>query len=176
MKVLLHICCGPCSIYLLQDLKKENHEVTGYWYNNNIHPYTEYKNRLESLNQYAKNMQIHIVYKEQYELREFLVNTINNPQRCSYCYKTRLEETVKYAKENGYEAFSTTLLVSPYQDHNCIKKLSEELSKKYNVYFIYKDYRLGFREGQKVAKTNNLYMQKYCGCIFSEEERYLKKK
>lgn len=94
--------------------------------------------------------------------------------RCGYCYLCRLEKTAKYAKENGFDAFSTTLLISPYQDHELLKKTGDMLSKKYGIEFLYKDFRPGFRYGQNKARELGLYMQKYCGCVFSEEERYEK--
>ena len=93
--------------------------------------------------------------------------------RCEYCYKVRLEETAKYAKENGFDAFSTSLLISPYQNHLRIKEIGEELEEKYGIKFLYRDFRERFREGQGKARKKQIYMQKYCGCIFSEEERYV---
>ena len=103
-------------------------------------------------------------------------NTIGSLEtRCQdYCYPVRLEQTAKYAKENGYEAFSTTLLVSPYQKHEELKNIGEQIAKKYGLQFLYRDFRTGFREGQAKARELGMYMQKYCGCIFSEEERYEK--
>ena len=86
-----------------------------------------------------------------------------------------MEQTAKYAKENGYEAFTSTLFVSPYQKHEELKKVCEELSRKYEIKFLYRDFRVGFREGQAKARELGLYMQKYCGCVFSEEDRYQKK-
>ena len=77
-------------------------------------------------------------------------------------------------KITGYDAFTTTLLVSPYQNHELLIKVAEEMAKKYGVEFLYRDFRQGFREGQSEARALGLYMQKYCGCVFSEEERYLK--
>ena len=85
-----------------------------------------------------------------------------------FCYYSRLERTVKYAKENGYDAFTTTLLVSPYQKHELIIKIANELAKEYGVEFIYIDFREGFRIGQQMARDAGIYMQKYCGCIYSE--------
>ena len=95
--------------------------------------------------------------------------------RCGYCYDVRFELLAKVAKEEGFDAFSTTLLVSPYQNHELIIKVAEEKAKKYGVDFYYRDFRVGFREGQQIARDLGMYMQKYCGCIFSEEERYAKK-
>ena len=93
--------------------------------------------------------------------------------RCvKYCYRVRFEQTARYAKEHGYDTFSTTLLISPYQNHNALKKIGEEMAEKYGLNFLYRDFRPGFREGQAEARELGLYMQKYCGCVFSEEMRY----
>ncbi len=174
MKLLLHICCAPCSIYPIKILKEE-YDIDGFWYNINIHPYTEYKKRLDTLINYANSINLNVIYKDEYNVKEFIKNTNNKgKKRCDYCYKKRLEILVKYAKDNNYDCFSTTLLVSPYQNHDLIKKVCEELSKKYKIKFIYEDFRIKFREGQKEARELNLYIQKYCGCIFSEQERYIK--
>ena len=176
MKLLLHTCCAPCSVYCIDELRSENIEPTIYWYNPNIHPYQEYKARRDCLKEYTKSIDIEAVFEEDYGLREFCKNVVDDlDNRCkNYCYKVRLEQTVKYAKENGYNAFSTTLLVSPYQNHEALKELGKELAEKYNVQFVYRDFRTGFREGQAKARELGLYMQKYCGCIFSEEDRYEK--
>ena len=176
MKLLLHTCCAPCSIYCIQELKNENIEPTIYWYNPNIHPYKEYESRRNCLKEYSKSINVQAIFEENYGLREFCKNVVNDLEnRCrNYCYKVRLEQTAKYAKENGYDSFSTTLLVSPYQNHEELKILGEELAKKYEIEFVYRDFRVGFREGQTKARELELYMQKYCGCIFSEEDRYSK--
>ena len=103
---------------------------------------------------------------------EFVKNVIDDlNERCVYCYETRIKETVKYAKDHGFDLFSTTLLVSPYQKHEKIKEICEKYSKEFEIEFLYADFRVNFRAGQKSARENNLYMQKYCGCIFSEDKR-----
>ena len=94
--------------------------------------------------------------------------------RCRYCYESRMEVAARTAKENGFDAFTTTLLVSPYQKHEIIREVGEQMAKKYGVEFYYRDFREGFREGQNIARELELYMQKYCGCIYSEEDRYRK--
>ena len=174
MKLLLHTCCAPCSIYVVKYLRNDNIEPDLYWYNPNIHPYTEYIKRKETLEKYSEMINIKTIFEDEYGLQSFIKNTSDDiEQRCiNYCYKTRLEKTVKYAKENNYDAFSTTLLSSIYQKHEEIKRIAEELSKEYKIDFLYHDFREGFREGQNEARKLQLYMQKYCGCIFSEEERY----
>lgn len=174
MKVLMHTCCAPCSVYCIETLQSENIDITTYWYNPNIHPYMEYKARRDCFIDYMNMINIPYIINENYGLKEFTKNVINDlDNRCvNYCYKVRLEETVKYAKENGYDAFTSTLFVSPYQNHDTLKEICEELSEKYDIMFLYRDFRIGFRDGQAKARELGLYMQKYCGCVFSEEERY----
>ena len=174
MKLLMHTCCAPCSVYCIESLRKENIEPTLYWYNPNIHPYMEYKTRKDTLKQYAEMTHVKAIFEEEYGLDSFCKNVINDLEnRCTnYCYITRLEKTVKYAKENGFDTFTTTLLVSPYQKHEELKKICKMLADKYKINFLYRDFRVGFREGQAKARELGLYMQKYCGCIFSEEDRY----
>ena len=176
MKLLMHTCCAPCSVYCIDSLRNEEIEPTLYWFNPNIHPYMEYKSRRDSLIEYSKMIDINLIINEDYGLKEFCKNVIEQlDNRCSdYCYRVRLEETIKYAKKHGYDAFTTTLFVSPYQQHEKIKEICEELAQKYNIEFVYRDFRIGFREGQNKARELGVYMQKYCGCIFSEEERYSK--
>lgn len=176
MKLLLHTCCAPCSVYCIETLRNEGIEPDLYWYNPNIHPYMEYKARRDTLKEYAKMININAIFEEEYGLDSFCKNVINDlDNRCvAYCYKVRLEMTAKYAKENGYDAISTTLLISPYQKHEAIMELGKKIAKEYGVEFLYRDFREGFREGQAKARELGLYMQKYCGCIFSEEDRYSK--
>ena len=171
MKLLLHTCCAPCSVYCIKSLRKEGIEPVVYWFNPNIHPYGEYKLRRDTLKKYTQSIGIEAIFNENYGLTEFCKNVVNNLEnRCvKYCYRIRLEQTAKYAKENGYDTFSTTLLISPYQNHEALKKIGEEMAEKYGLTFLYRDFRPGFREGQAEARELGLYMQKYCGCIFSEQ-------
>ncbi len=174
MKLLLHTCCAPCSVYCIKSLRSENIEPTVYWFNPNIHPYMEYKTRRDTLKEYTKCIGINAIFDENYGLKEFCKNVINDLEnRCvKYCYRVRLEQTARYAKEHGYDTFSTTLLISPYQNHEALKLIGEEMAQKYNLTFLYRDFRPGFKEGQAEARELGLYMQKYCGCVFSEEDRY----
>ena len=174
MKLLMHTCCAPCSVYCIEYLRNEKIEPTLYWYNPNIHPYMEYKARRDCLKEYTKNINIEAIFEEDYGLDKFckeVINDLNN--RCAnYCYPVRLRKTFEYAKINGYDTVTTTLLYSIYQNHDYIKRIMEEFSKEYKIDFLYKDFRAGFREGQSKAREIGLYMQKYCGCVFSEEIRY----
>lgn len=150
-------------------------EPTVYWFNPNIHPYMEYKARRDCLKEYTNSIGVQAIFEENYGLRDFCKSVVNDLEnRCqNYCYPVRLEQTAKYAKENGYDSFSTTLLVSPYQNHELLMRVAEEMAKKYEVKFLYRDFRVGFRQGQAKARELGLYMQKYCGCVFSEEDRYI---
>lgn len=170
MRLLLHTCCAPCSVYCIKSLRQEGIEPTVYWYNPNIHPYMEYKARRDTLKEYTKSIGVNAIFDENYGLREFCKNVVDDLEnRCvKYCYRVRLEQTAKYAKDNGYDSFSTTLLISPYQNHVALKKIGEEIAEMYGLTFIYRDFRPGFREGQQEARELGLYMQKYCGCVFSE--------
>lgn len=175
-KVLLHSCCAPCSVYCIKALRQEGFEPTSLWYNPNIHPFTEYTARRDTLIEYGKTVNIEVKVIEEYGLRNFVKSTIDRlDSRCSFCYEIRLRTAAKYAADNGFKFFTTSLLISPYQNHELIKKIGEEMGKEYGVGFLYRDFRTGFREGQNEARETGLYMQKYCGCIFSEEERYEKK-
>lgn len=172
----MHTCCAPCSVYCIDCLRGEGIEPTLFWYNPNIHPYIEYKTRRDCLKDYARQVDAKLIIDEEYGLDEFCRNVVSDIEnRCvNYCYRKRLTETVRYAAKHGYDSFTTTLLVSPYQKHEELKKVCEELADLAGIEFVYRDFRVGFREGQTKARELGLYMQKYCGCIFSEEDRYRK--
>ena len=175
MKVLLHTCCAPCSVKCIDELQKANFTPVIYWYNPNIHPYMEYKNRRDTRVKYSEEENLEIILEDEYGLRNFISSVYPDfSDRCAKCYLQRLEKTARFAAENNYDFFSTTLLISPYQNHELICKIANQMAYKYGVEFFYHDFRPYFREGQKLAREKGFYMQKYCGCIFSEEERYLK--
>lgn len=175
MKLLMHTCCAPCSVYCIDELRSRGIEPTLYWYNPNIHPYTEYMARRDCVKEYAQKINVKAVFEDEYGLDEFCKNVSGNINaRCvNYCYLVRLRKTFEYAKENGYDTVTTTLLYSIYQKHDFIKKLMEDLSKKFEIDFLYIDFRKGFLQGHEKAIEQGLYMQKYCGCIFSEEQSFL---
>ena len=175
MKLLLHSCCAPCSIKCVDFLRKQGITPTLFWYNPNIHPVTEYRNRRNALIDWTTEENLEIIKQDEYGLRLFLSSVWPNyDNRCEYCYTVRLESTARIASERGYTHFSTTLLISPYQKHDLIRSKAQKIGEKYGVEFLYHDFRPYFREGQKIAREKGIYMQKYCGCIFSEEERYIK--
>lgn len=176
MKIILHTCCGPCTIYPLEKLRSKGLDVQGFFFNPNIHPFQEFKRRLNALDELAEKMQFAVEAVRDYGLRDYLRHVVfHEENRCSICYAMRLERTVQYAGRVGAEAFTTTLLYSRYQDHNQICHIAEQLAKEHNVAFYYEDFRQGWQEGIDRSIALGLYRQPYCGCIYSEQERYDKR-
>jgi hypothetical protein len=173
MKVLLHICCATCTIYPLKVLRGEGHEATGFFYNPNIHPYTEFQKRREALATYARVSLLPLIMDETYDLETFLAAALEaGKERCSACYQIRIERAFQRAVDEKADAVTTTLLYSIYQRHETIAAVAEDLSSRYKVPFLYKDFREGWKEGQADARSLGIYRQNYCGCIFSEYERF----
>lgn len=249
MQLLIHVCCAPCLTYPHKFLKDEGHEVVGYFFNPNIHPYQEFQKRMQCLERYSALRPVEIIYDTEYNLDKFLVRAleamydppeeyrafqnrevesgsnsgsgagafsekiavkekleirltpkdnhnskatsvevsstedINTEQsinknnndfntRCGYCISLRLERTATAAAQKGFDGFTTTLLESKYQPHEYIRSVGEKLSAKHDIEFFYKDFRTGWKESVKISKELKLYRQQYCGCIFSELERF----
>lgn len=174
MKLLMHVCCAPCSVYCIDSLRKEGIEPTLFWYNPNIHPYKEYETRRNCLKEYADKVNIKSIIEDEYGLDEFCKNVAGslNTRCVEYCYKIRLKKSFEYARDHGFDAVTTTLLYSIYQKHDFIKLYGQKLAKEYGIEFLYRDFRVGFWKGHDKAIQLGLYMQKYCGCVFSEEDRY----
>jgi epoxyqueuosine reductase len=176
MKLLMHICCANCCLFPLRAFSEKNIEVKGLWLNPNIHPYTEYRLRLDAVRHLENEWSLDIEYDDQYGLREFLRAVVNDEEnRCVHCYSMRLEQTAQTAKKMGLDGFTTSLLVSPYQKFDMIKEIGMMMGKRYAIPFYGEDYRSGWHEGVRMSKELGLYRQKYCGCVYSEMERYLKK-
>ena len=172
-KVLLHICCAPCTIFTLKALREEGADVQGYFYNPNIHPLTEWKRRLATLQEYSRFALLPLDVDHSYDLEVFLAGTLaRGKDRCLFCYRLRLEKAFQKGLETKADAVTTTLLYSKYQRHEDIRCIGEELSASYGIPFYYRDFRTGWQEGVDESKALNMYRQPYCGCIFSEKERY----
>jgi epoxyqueuosine reductase len=175
-KILLHICCAPCSIYPLKQLRDEGINIHGYFYNPNIHPYTEFQKRLKTLEHYAKISLLPLTIDGSYELESFLRSALGyGKDRCLFCYRIRLEKAFQKAVETSADAVTTTLLYSKYQRHDAIKTICMDLSDQYGIDFLYRDFRIGWKEGVEESIKLNMYRQNYCGCIFSEKERFMRK-
>jgi hypothetical protein len=162
----------------LERLKEKRYEVTGFFYNPNIHPYAEYQKRRQAVEDYSKGLNFDVIYPEYAPSEYFreINRKENNPGRCSLCWTFRMKATAKTAKENGFKFFSTTLLVSPYQDQELLRQIGEAVSQVEGVDFYYEDFRPGFRSAHNLAREKGIYCQNYCGCIYSEIERHNKKK
>ena len=177
MKTLLHICCAPCANQPIEVLRTDGFEVVGFWYNPNIHPFTEYRSRRNCLREYAAAIELPLIEKNDYALRPFIREVAEDiAHRCVKCYEMRLFETARVAKEQGFDAFTSSLFISPYQNHGLMMEVAQRAAEEYGITFLYQDFRPLFKDGQDFAREHGFYMQKYCGCVFSEEERYLKAK
>ena len=175
MKILLHICCAPCAIYPLKVFRTEGFDVMGFFYNQNIHPYQECLRREKALREYAAQIDLKVVYQEGYDIETFLQNiAFREQERCNYCYHDRLKATAHIAKRGKFDYFTSTLLQSKFQNHELIKSIGKSIEKSYGVPFLYRDFRDGWMEGIETSKHLNMYRQQYCGCIYSEKERFFK--
>ncbi len=171
-ELLLHVCCAPCSLLSWKVFEK-HYQVTGLFFNPNIHPYKEFNKRKETLRQVSQRENRKILFEEQYLLKPFLQGVAGKEDnRCRFCYEMRLGHTARKAKELGFEHFSTTLIVSTYQDHDLIQQTGESIGENLGLRFVYKDLRIMFKDSIALARKQDIYTQGYCGCIYSEKERY----
>ncbi|MFH2060450.1 MAG: epoxyqueuosine reductase QueH [Pseudomonadota bacterium] len=175
MKLLLHTCCGPCSIYPVSILRQMNMDIMGFFYRHNIHPFQECQKREETLKEYAESIDLNVICQKDYKLEEFIQSiAFREHDRCRYCYHDRLKATAKMAKKGNFGAFSTTLLYSKFQNHDLIRQIGEAIAKKEEIPFFYHDFREGWKLGIEESKHLNMYRQQYCGCVYSEKDRYFK--
>ena len=174
MKLLLHACCGPCACYPAKELSGEGADFTLLYYNPNIHPYKEFKHRLAALRELAEKQDYRLIIDKTYPLEECVKGMLEEPVvRCAFCYRMRLRYTAKFAADHGFTAFSTTLLYSPYQKHEMIVQAAEAAAEEFGVDFYYQDWRPHYQEGVDISLALGLYRQPYCGCVFSERDRYM---
>jgi hypothetical protein len=172
-KLLLHTCCAPCSTHCVNELMKD-YDVTMYFYNPNIHPFGEYAKRLENGKIVSRELGVPLIEAE-YEPEEWLElikgfeQEPEGGKRCKICFHMRLKQTAEYAKKNGFDAFTTTMTISPHKDANIINQLGEELSKKFGVEWVHSDFKKkdGFKKSIDLSKKMKLYRQGYCGCFYS---------
>ena len=175
--VLLHVCCGPCSTYVVKYLQKQGLEVSAFWYNPNIHPFQEHQRRLEATQAFAQAKDLPLIIDESYDMVKYFQSVVGHESnRCPDCYRLRLLKAAEVAYQRGLGAFTTTLLISPYQNHELIRGVGEASAREFGVEFYYQDFRPGFRESHHLSKELGLYHQGYCGCVYSEWERYGKVK
>ena len=168
-RLLLHICCAPCSASAVE-LLREEFDISFYWFNPNIYDDAEYANRKESAVRYAQELGISF-YEEDFSY-DYGSWAEKSSEICKNCYRLRLEKAAAFAKENKFDFFSTSLLSSPYQKHDSIRQISEEISKIYETGFLYRDFRPKFYDGKNSLRKKGYYIQKYCGCRKSYHERF----
>ncbi len=173
MKLLLHTCCAPCLIYPLEVLRAKEFEIKALFYNPNIHPFLEYNNRRQAVVDFSKKNNLEVDYPEYFpqEFFQAVNQKENTPARCILCWSLRLRRTAEAAKEKGFSHFSTTLLVSPYQDQEQLRKIGQDIAGSIAIEFYAEDFRPGFRKAHQEAHEQGIYCQKYCGCIYSELEQ-----
>ena len=173
MNILFHICCAPCALYPYYRLKEEGLEPFGFFYNPNIHPYLEYRKRLDTVRDFSGRVGLDVLIRDGYDLDEFLLRTAGKgANRCEQCYRLRMDAAVQAAREKGLTAFTTSLLYSKYQKHDLIRSVASEMAAERGIEFYYEDFRKGWKEGIVESKAMGLYRQQYCGCIYSERDRY----
>lgn len=171
---MLHICCAPCLIYPLMILRDTNVEITGFFFNPNIHPPTEYTRRREALFVYTEQERLRVIWGD-YQPEDFILACSESPEeRCRICYRLRLEKTARTALAHRCDGFTTTLLVSKFQKHDLIREIGESVAEALKIPFLYRDFRPGWQEGLLLCRERGIYRQNYCGCRFSEEERRMR--
>ena len=174
MNILLHTCCAPCAIYPVSRLRSQFTEnITLFFFNPNIHPYQEYKKRLDCLVSFCDKNNLPLIVEGGYQLTEFLRAVVfHEDKRCSICSSLRMTKTQEWAKTHKFDAFTTTLLYSKYQNHHQIKDQCQIISQESKIPFYYEDFREGWQYGVDISLEQKLYRQPYCGCIYSEQQRY----
>jgi hypothetical protein len=176
-KLLLHVCCAPCSSHVLETLENM-YDITAYFYNPNITESDEYVKRVSELKrfvgeaEFAKNVK---VLEGEYEPELFLEMSKgleNEPERgsrCYKCYELRMRKAAEYARDNGYDIFTTTLSISPHKNAAWLNEIGQRLSVEIGIEYLYSDFKKknGYARSIELSREYNLYRQNYCGCIFS---------
>ena len=175
MRILSHVCCGPCFTTVFEKLAGDRHDVEAFYYNPNIHPRAEYRRRLAYLKSFCDDKSIDLKVGD-YDIHQYFQTVVNfkeKIERCKKCYRLRLKATAELAAAGDFDAFTTTLLLSPWQFHDELREIGDEISETVGVSFYYQDFRPNYRHSVELSKAMGMYRQKYCGCLFSENERYL---
>jgi epoxyqueuosine reductase len=171
--LLLHVCCAHCAAYPVEYWRKQGYDVTAFFYNPNVHPFNEYQNRLEAVRTLCIQMNVPLVVPDSYDMPEYFRRVAGNESdRCRYCFELRLTKAATQTKQGGFDGFTTTLLISRHQDHELIKITGQKAAREACVDFLYTDLRKRFSDSRVMSKPLHLYVQQYCGCVYSEWERY----
>lgn len=172
--ILLHICCAPCATSVVEMLRNEEYNIWGYFYNPNIYPPDEYEHRLTELKQLANEINLSLLIgpcdRENWSTQ---VNGLEaepeGGKRCKICYKIRLSKTARMAQEKGFNAFVSTLTVSPHKPTYTINKIGQEIGERHGIKFLARNFKKndGFKKSISLSQKYELYRQSYCGCEFS---------
>jgi len=172
-RLLVHSCCAHCAAYTVEHWREQGYETSAFWYNPNIHPYTEHQQRLEAMQTLALEMGLPLITAEGYDIIDYFRQVVGHEaERCRHCFKLRLSKTAEAAKEMGFDAFTTTLLISPHQKHDLLKGIGDEVGGEKGIDFLYADLRKRYSDSRRLTKPLELHRQQYCGCVYSEWERY----
>ncbi len=176
-KLLLHICCVGCGVYISEELKSE-YDITLFFYNPNIFPVEEYKKRLHETKRISEEYGLKLVisendHKKWLQMVKGLESEPEKGKRCEVCFRDRLKKTAEYAQNSNFDYFATTLTTSPHKDAALISRIGNELSKDKNIKYLDKDFKKneGFKKSCAVSRKLNLYRQNYCGCEFSIRDK-----
>jgi len=173
MRLLLHTCCAPCVVAPVPVLRREGFDVTLFFLNPNIHPLLEFRQRLKAVQVFAERERLPLIAVERYGLTDFLQAVWPDvTNRCSKCYRMRLEATAQTAAGAGFDGFTSSLLFSTQQDHDAITEIGRQAAHRWGVQFVVRDLRHLYDVGHDEARRRSIYRQQYCGCIFSEYDRY----
>jgi predicted adenine nucleotide alpha hydrolase (AANH) superfamily ATPase len=157
----------------MRALQEEGHDLSGAFVNPNIHPYVEFQKRLEAAREACGLLSVPMVHEDGYGLVEFIRAVVGHEEeRCPICYRMRLDRVAELAAALGFDGFSTSMLVSTQQDHDAIVRAGEEAASRHGVEFVSRDFRPRVMDGVRESKELGLYRQQYCGCVYSEWERY----
>ena len=170
--VLVHVCCAHCAAYTVKHWREQGYDVSAFWYNPNIHPYTEHERRLEAMKALSTQLEFPLIVSDGYEIIDYFRQVVGHEgDRCRRCFQMRLSRTAEVARENHFHAFTTTLLISPHQKHDLIREIGAGIAEKTGIEFLYADLRKRYSDSRHLTKKLELYRQQYCGCVYSEWER-----
>lgn len=172
-RLLVHVCCAHCAAYTVEHWRREGYDVRSLWYNPNIHPYAEHQHRLEAMRSLAAKLDLPLTVISGYDMPEYFRRVAGHEgERCRHCFELRLARTAAAARELSCDAFTTTLLISPHQKHDLVREAGEQAAAASGPVFLYTDLRKRYSDSRHITKPLDLYRQQYCGCIYSEWERY----
>jgi epoxyqueuosine reductase len=171
--LLLHVCCAHCAAYPVKHWRQAGYQVSAFWYNPNVQPYLEHENRLAAVRRLSETLELPLIETPGYAFTEHLRTvTGHEASRCELCYRLRLTRTAETARRMGFSGFTTTLLISHQQDRGEIAAIGEEVARDAGVKFLADDLSRYYSESRRLTKPMALYRQQYCGCVYSEYERY----